>query len=395
MRTISGAVLATLLLGCGAGDQGPGGGPGAPFADVIDGVKWGGGGPDIADTGAVPDPDSGELPDAGDTSAVDTGPACSTTSCKTAAGCALPTGAGACVVATCEEGCCATGAAADGAACDDTDPCTVADGCAAGLCTGITKTCDDGDACTEDSCLPTSGACAHKANQCPAATECQLGACDAATGLCSTPLSGGWCLIGGACVKAGTAAPGKPCMRCEPVIATAKYSQAFGVLCEDGDPCTFGEQCDKQGQCKGQTKTGCCTKDAACGKVDVCSKPSCDLATNTCKAATVAGCCVKGACCDEVKHQILPQGTTCGGLAVGAEYKCEGADIKIREIWRTCTGVDGNACSKAAADLKKGPWKQQFKCKAGTVCGTDHLPVILLDTKQLAAGARRRPRTAG
>ena len=159
---------------------------------------------------------------------------------------------GVCCNSTCNAGACdacsiAAGAPADGTCapltgtpCDDADACTPVDTCQGGICTGAPVSCpalapcfgdgacdpvngtciyarkedgsdcEDGNLCTQgEACL--SGVCeGGTARNCPALNECHLeGACEPATGMCSTPLKpdGTPCADGvcqnGACIHPG------------------------------------------------------------------------------------------------------------------------------------------------------------------------------------------------
>ena len=92
--------------------------------------------------------------------------------------------------ADCESGFCANGVccnqACDGGACE---ACSIAAGALAdGTCAPLSgRSCDDGDPCTlGDAC--EAGACGGSPRTCEAIDEChEVGACDSATGLCSSP----------------------------------------------------------------------------------------------------------------------------------------------------------------------------------------------------------------
>src|SRR5205814_988013 len=139
-------------------------------------------------------------------------------------------------------GVCSNPAKPNGAPCDDGNACTQTDTCAAGICvgaigrawsgadqchavgacnpaTGVCSSpakpngapCDDGNACTQtDTCA--AGACVG-ANPvvCTAADQCHaVGACNPASGVCSNPakLNGAPCDDGNACTRTDTCAAG-------------------------------------------------------------------------------------------------------------------------------------------------------------------------------------------
>jgi hypothetical protein len=104
----------------------------------------------------------------------------------------------------CESGFCASGVccdrACDGGACE---ACSIAAGAKAdGTCAALSgKICDDGDPCTlGDAC--EAGACGGSPRMCKAIDAChEVGTCDSATGLCSSPrkADGQTCGGGGVC----------------------------------------------------------------------------------------------------------------------------------------------------------------------------------------------------
>jgi hypothetical protein len=106
--------------------------------------------------------------------------------------------------AECESGFCASGVccdrACDGGACE---ACSVAAGALAdGTCAPLSgRSCDDGDPCTlGDAC--EAGACEGSPRACEAIDDChEVGTCDSATGLCSSPRreDGARCGEGGVC----------------------------------------------------------------------------------------------------------------------------------------------------------------------------------------------------
>jgi hypothetical protein len=95
-----------------------------------------------------------------------------------------------CQVATCNTatGACGQQNLPDGTVCTDKDLCTGPSGndsCSTGAClSGAPKDCSDGVTCTTDSCNPSTGACAHAANNasCGDAFSCTVDSCDANAG---------------------------------------------------------------------------------------------------------------------------------------------------------------------------------------------------------------------
>jgi len=162
--------------------------------------------------------------------------------------------------------------------CDDDNACTLGDHCLAGSCGGSDKDCEDGLACTGEECDP-------------------------ATGICSSPLLQGWCLIVGVCVQAQEPLSGKDmlCLECNPGTSTDAWTprneglpcddlsecsqssacisgacQAQGALCDDGNPCT-SDVCGQDDLCSHQNmpdSTPCHEDDVVCTQ-DVCESGSC------------------------------------------------------------------------------------------------------------------------
>ncbi len=222
-------------------------------------------------------------------------------------------------------GLCSNPAAPYGGACDDANACTQVDICQNGVCVGTTPiTCSASDVChAAGVCDPASGACSNPpaadgtlcddANpctsldvclsgtctgtnpvQCPAIDACHgVGACDPATGSCSTPAA------------------------------------ADGTACDDTNPCTQVDAC-QGGVCVGANAVSCAPLDAChvAGSCDVvtglCSNPlapdgtACDdgdpcTPTDTCTAGSCVG---TGYACGTCSDGILNQGESaidCGG----------------------------------------------------------------------------------
>jgi hypothetical protein len=144
------------------------------------------------------------------------------------------------VAGTCDPltGTCSNPARPNGAACDDGDRCSRSDTCRAGVCTGGNPV-----------------ACAAP-DQCHAA-----GACDPATGGCSSPArpDGAPCSDGDACTE-GDACRAGVCAGVE-------------IACDDGDPCTDG-RC-KAGACVQEHNTAACDDEDPCTAPDECRQGRC------------------------------------------------------------------------------------------------------------------------
>ncbi|HEX5043519.1 MAG TPA: hypothetical protein VFV75_11470 [Candidatus Polarisedimenticolaceae bacterium] len=192
--------------------------------------------------------------------------------------------------------------APNGTACSDGNACTTSDSCQAGACVGSSPVvcdppadachdpgacnpatgacvypakpdgtaCDDGSACTAtDVCL--SGACSGQSPVvCTPIDSCHdAGACNPATGACSTPAKpdgsacddGNGCTTGDAC-QGGSCQPGSPVV-CAPIDschdagvcdagtgACSNPAKPDGTACDDGSGCTANDAC-AAGTCTG------------------------------------------------------------------------------------------------------------------------------------------------
>ena len=126
--------------------------------------------------------------------------------------------------------------ALSGGECEDGDACTVDDVCQSGVCAGTAKCGAAIDACHTGAC--TDGVCETIA--CSDSLECTQDVCKA--GACEHPLADGWCLIGEACVGAGTPSPDDTCQECVPALSTGTWSESpFGTSCGEGEACSAGK----------------------------------------------------------------------------------------------------------------------------------------------------------
>src|SRR5207244_775177 len=100
------------------------------------------------------------------------------------------------------------------------------------------------------------------------------------------------CVIDGACVPAGSSAPGMPCKVCDPLQSTSSWSNAPGnVLCDDGLFCTALDRCDGAGACLG-SGTRCPSDGLAC------TSDVCDEASDVCTFTATLGCAIANQCWD-------------------------------------------------------------------------------------------------
>ena len=226
--------------------------------------------------------------------------------CCTAATC--PTPSNPCSTA----GVCGEANIADGTACDDGNACTSGDTCQAGVCTGGTETvctaldqchdagtcdpatgvcsnpnaadgtgCDDGDACTQTDTYVSGAYVGANPVVCTAADQCHdVGACDAATGICSNPAKtngtpcddGLFCTSGDTCQNGACTGGASPCNAANCEICDEANGRCISK-------CPVGTQCDGNGNCAiictnrnnsvfCPSKTGhgfkCCPTDSVC-----------------------------------------------------------------------------------------------------------------------------------
>ncbi len=245
-------------------------------------------------------------------------------------------------------------------------------------CDGETDedTCDDGIPCTTDLCTPD--------------------------GTCVNSLAAGWCLIDGACYAANAPNPADPCEQCLPATATKAWSDANGLGCNDGDPCTWQDTCvagvcsgtpyacndgldcttdvcDGDGGCLAQVVSGFCLIDGAC-QPDGATKPG--EPCFVCQADTSPKSWYPndGGSCDD--GDACTQGDTCQGITcVGTSYDCDDGDACTIDA---CTGDGGcthtqapSTCVIAGTCYAAGTPKPDDPCLAcdPTVSGSQWSPV--------------------
>ena len=194
-------------------------------------------------------------------------------------------------------------------------------------------TCDDGTLCTETDVCDGAGSCAGTAITCADdGIACTAPVCEPITGLCSNVVTSG-CLIGGACIAAGTLDPSNPCLSCDPSKSTTSYSNLeAGVRCAEpmcmGATLTLARSCDGAGTCAAPTTeicaSGCadasmcrggCSTNAECPSDRHCEAGICRLDLpdgDPCDrdAQCQSNECVDGVCCN----------VACDGL-------CEACDL--------------------------------------------------------------------
>jgi hypothetical protein len=292
----------------------------------------------------------------------DDGDACTQgDSCQSTGGCTGSSVAcddgNACTDDACDlaKGCTGT---ANAAACDDANPCTTGDVCAGGSCKPMGQVaCDDGNPCTVDMCdailgcvhVPTNGkACTADSDPCTQ-DVCQGGAC-VAIKLQSV------CTIKKACVPAGSASEGNPCLVCDPSKNAGAWTQLDDKPCNDGNACTQFDIC-AGGLCVGELalcddKNPCtkntCTPETGC--VFIASQASCDD-VNLC---TTGDQCVKGKCV----------GTMVPASACADDNPCtnDACDPSFG-----CTHAPGNQLCDDGDPCTKGDLCNAAKCLPGQI----------------------------
>ncbi|MEZ4265139.1 MAG: hypothetical protein R3F39_02085 [Myxococcota bacterium] len=287
-----------------------------------------------------------------------------------------------CTDDACDDGGCVSLPAAVSIACDDGDACTTGDACDQGSCGGLATVCDDGDPCTIDACDASDGSCdsspatdggaCDDANLCTQSSTCQggacvgadpvvcpgggacgAGACDPATGTCSTePLTDGTaCDDGDLCTTGATCADGacvggtpklcddsNPCTSdsCNAATGACVFTPADGTPCDDGNICTGPDQCLASACAPGAPVAGCCGSATDCDDGQQCTQDDC--VGNVCQFSAINA---NGNACDD--SDACTEDDTCfdGG--------CEGAPKDCDDLESCTTDACANgACTHTA-----------------------------------------------
>jgi hypothetical protein len=184
--------------------------------------------------------------------------------------------------------------APNGSACNDGSLCTTSDACQAGACVGSSPVvCSAQDACHDVGvCNPSTGACSNPAkpdgtgcndgSACTPTDVCLSGACTGQNPVVCTPID--------SCHDAGA---------CNPATgACSTPSKPDGSACDDGNGCTTGDACSS-GACQAGSPVVCTPIDG-CHDAGICEVGT-GACTNPAKADgtpcdDVNGCTVNDAC---------------------------------------------------------------------------------------------------
>jgi hypothetical protein len=254
-------------------------------------------------------------------------------------------------------------------ACTPTDECHDPGACdpATGLCSSPSKpdgaACDDGNRCTVGDACTAGGCTGGEPIACTPIDQCHAaGTCDPATGVCSQPAvaDGVPCNDGNACTRADTCMAGF-CMGMDPVAcAAAPCHEAVCVpetgLCSTAQSAD-GSPCDDGDAC---TKSDTCAAGACVGgdKVD-CSADqchdggTCDPATGLCSSSPR----VNGTPCDDGAFCTVGDACRAGACAGGPrDCSASGADCTL--------GV----CSETQDACLSQPKSDGTPCDDGNAC---------------------------
>ena len=300
------------------------------------------------------------------------------------------------------------------AECDDGNPCT-ADTCEGGQCQSAAiagccqfdSDCGDGNPCTTDSC-GANNTCSNVTKTCPGGSDCEMGACDPATGGCVLQIKPDSCKIGDVCYSDGDKDPQDSCQVCDADAASDGWSLTSFCACDSGSCCDVADgkihpkatKCDDQVQaeeyacsddgtevqvreafrgCTGKSNTCSVSKSnwawgawktfKTCGADAVCEVGDASQ-PGTCQPL-VATPCTPGTTCCTSAGAFESKGTACGADVVATEYGCSsslaGSDVRKREAVAGCTGTS-TTCSTAKANLVWGDWKVELDCKKPEKC---------------------------
>ncbi len=271
----------------------------------------------------------------------------------------------ACTANLCAAGLCTHPNVSDGAPCDDADACTRADTCVAGACQGADPVaCSAADACHVDgACEPATGLCstppAADGAPCPDdGLACTADAC--AAGACRHDVTEG-CLIDGACVAEGTSPDDTTCRVCDPAHPLEWTAVTDATPCDDGLFCSVDDTCsagacqagparDCSGVADSCNGSVCIEDDDACRPVPLANGLACETDGFACSTDT----CTDGVCAHTVTVGCLVDGACVSVGSFNPQNACQYCDAADRRAWTSV--LDGTAC-------EDGAW-----CNLGDTC---------------------------
>jgi hypothetical protein len=215
------------------------------------------------------------------------------------------------------------------ATCDDGNPCTSEDQCADGTCAGVGLVCDDDNLCTTDTCDPQSG-CVHAPVSCDDGLLCTEDECCPTTGCSHTELD---------CSLLDTECGVGVCDPAQGVCVTEPTEDC----CDDGNPCTVDVQ---------ETGGSCTHTPVDCDDANACTTDACDVESG-CEHApvdcgdgvdcTLDACVPASGCTHATSDALCDDGQFCSGIeACDAQTGCvPGSAVSCN---------DGNVCTLDACD---------------------------------------------
>ena len=248
--------------------------------------------------------------------------------------------------------------------CEDGNSCTD-NVCDAGVCreTVVQGACDDGDPCTiNDSCLNTT--CLGFAVNCSGLDDaCNVGVCNATTGVCEATTinesglcdDADVCTQGDLCTSGTCAGVTTDCTSLDAFCSVGICNQTTGVCeispvnesvaCDDGDLCTQNDACGS-GSCLGVAVD--CT-----GLGDVCNTASCNPATGLCELAPAND----GTPCND--------NNACTLLDICGNGSCSGSPINCSFLDDVCLlGI----CDPSSGICQALPGDEGGTCDDGDLC---------------------------
>jgi hypothetical protein len=246
-----------------------------------------------------------------------------------------------CNVGTCNgaTGACEPAPANDGGACDDLEICTLNDVCSGGSCAGSTIDCSNlTDQCNLGACDPATGACiavnfnqglaCNDADPCTQSDKCSSGTC------AGTPTNCGF--LSDAC-NDGVCNPASGA--CESIPTND------GGTCDDADPCTGTDTCFS-GVCAGTSIPGCvnCNFDSDCDDGIFCTGDTC--VGGVCQHSDLTVACDDG---DSCTLNDVCSGGTCSGTPADCSFLDDICNMGVCQpttgLCRAVSTNDGGGCN--------------------------------------------------